>query len=371
MDALLQADERVYRHAINHLGEYFLALADAEVTEHTIEHPRHFAEIVTKAGENGSPEDIRRLVSQSSENCLVVALSEVPPPAWPTILAEDRTHGSFINIHSYLAQYAPVDEILAAFLTRHNVIEWDEETSPLDDRRDVSQAILNAADVLPDAEVRIGLVVQLEPGELPVDNIKSEAGEFTSRLIEENLVRDDAETFASGLMVDWNTREAAIVASKNFESFVSPETLPVSQIPQMLQSEMVPLAIKKTVVGSLSNYLALGTRQQAEESARALNARGWKIGVSRIRALMDQGVSGGQIVQLIVREPDLTLHELRDLLREMEDPYARLADPGHRPAFVPDDQVHGELLQRLGGVTVSTYKKAGTQLKVNLLRTER
>ena len=61
----------------------------------------------------------------------------------------------------------------------------------------------------------------------------------------------------------------------------------------------------------------------------------------------------------------------RELLREMGDPYARLADPGRRPALVPDDQVHRALLARLEGVTVSTYKKAGTDLRVNLLRIER
>lgn len=371
LDDLLQADERVYRHAINHLDEYLMAFAEADVTEHAIEDPRHFAEIVTMAGENGNPEDIRRLVSQSSENCSLVALSEVPPCAWPIILAENRTHASFTNIHSYIAEYAPVDDVLAAFLTKHNVIEWDEDTSPLEDRRDVSKAILNAADVFPNAEVRIGLVIQLEPGELPVDTIRSEAGEFARRLIEENLVLDDAETFASDLMVDWKTREAAIMASKDFGSFVSPETLPVSQIPQMLRSEKVAKDIKKTVVDNLTDYLAHGTRQQAEEIARALNAQQWMIRVARIQALVAGGVAATQIIQFIVREPDIALDKLRELLREMEDPYARLADLGHRPVLVPDDDVHYALVERLKGVTVSTSKKVGTQLRVNLFRTER
>jgi hypothetical protein len=371
LDVLLQTDERVYRHAIDHLDEYLMAFAEAAATEHTIEDPRHFAEIVTRAGENGNPEDIRRLVSQSSENCLVVALSEIPPSAWPIILAEDRAPAGFTNIRSYIVEYAPLDDVLAAFLTKHNVIEWDEDTSPLEDRRDLSKAILNAADVLPDAEARIGLVVQLEPGELPVDTIRPEAGEFASRLIEENLVLDDAETFASDLMVDWKTREAAIMASKDFGSFVSPETLPVSQIPQMLRSEKVAKDIKKTVVGDLTDYLAHGTRQQAEEIARALNAQGWQIRVQRIQALVARGVAPTEIIQFIVREPDIALDELRELLRAMEDPYARLADLGHRPVLVPDDHVHHALVERLKGVTVSTSKKAGTQLRINLFRTER
>ncbi|WP_091470896.1 YobI family P-loop NTPase [Paenarthrobacter nitroguajacolicus] len=371
LDALRQADERVYKNAIDHLSDYLMAFADTPDTEHTIEDPHQFSKIVTKAGEKGNPEDIRRLVSQSSGNCRVSELAEVPPSAWPTILAEDRAPANFTNIHSYIDEYGQVDDVLAAFLNRHNMIEWDEDTSSLEDRRDVARAILNAADTLPDAEDRIGLVAQLEPGELPIDSIKSEAGKFASRLIEENLIPDDAETFASALMVDWNTREAAIAASEDFESFVSPETLPVSQIPELLQSEKINTDVKKTVVGNLAEYLAQGTRQQAEDIARALNARQWKIRLPRIQALMDRGVAAPLMIQLILRTPDLTIDKMRELLREMGDPYARLADLGHRPALVPDDDVHNALLERLEGVTVSSSKKAGTQLRVNMFRTER
>lgn len=370
LDAILDAEERVYRHAIHHLADYLVTLTDGVDSEHAIEDPRYFAEIVTEAGENGIPEDIHQLVSRSSENCRVVALAEVPPSAWPTILAEDRAPASLTNIHSYVEEYGAVDSVLAAFLTKHNMIEWDEDVSPLTDRRDVSQAILNAATVLP-AEARIGLVVQLQPGELPVDDIRPESGEFAGRLIEENLIHDDAETFASALMVDWTTREAAIAASKNFESFVSPETLPVSQIPQMLTSDKVPKGIKKAVVSSLGNYLVEGTRREAEEIARALNTRSWKIAVPRIQALLEHGVSTAQVVQFLVRDPGIPLDSLRASLRDMGDPYTRLADPGHRPVYLPDDQVHRVLLERLEGVTVSTYKKARSQLKVNLLRIER
>jgi hypothetical protein len=125
------------------------------------------------------------------------------------------------------------------------------------------------------------------------------------------------------------------------------------------------------VVDNLTDYLAHGTRQQAEEIARALNAQQWTIRVARIQALVAGGVAATQIIQFIVREPDIALDKLRELLRAMEDPYARLADLGHRPVLVPDDDVHYALVERLKGVTVSTSKKVGTQLKVNLFRTER
>ncbi|NIJ03420.1 hypothetical protein FHR86_003779 [Paenarthrobacter ilicis] len=86
---------------------------------------------------------------------------------------------------------------------------------------------------------------------------------------------------------------------------------------------------------------------------------------------MNRGVAAPLRIQLILRTPDLTINKVRELLREMGDADARLADLDYRPALVPADDVHNALLERLEGVTVSSSKKAGTQLKVNVFRTER
>lgn len=371
LDSLLQADERVYQHALEHLDDYLVALTEVADVEHTIESPRLFVDIVRRASESGSVEDLQRVVSMSSKECVVDTLAELPLATWPTVLSEGRTGASFTNIHLYIAEYSRMDNALAAFIIQHNVIEWDEDAAPLNDRRDVALVILNAIDLVPEDEVRIARAVQLRPGELPAASISPKAGKFAARLIEENLIPDDALTFISGLMVDWDSREAAIEASSNFESFVSPDTLPVSQIPQFLRSRKVLPDIKKSVVSDITSYLAQGTEQQAEECARALNAHGWTIGVGRIQALIAHGVSSAQIIELILRERDMPVHELRKLLREIGEPYARLADLGRRPVTLPDNQMHHDLLHRLDGVTVSTYRKMGQKLRVYLLRTEK
>ncbi|SDW85630.1 AAA ATPase domain-containing protein [Arthrobacter sp. cf158] len=370
LDDLLEADERVYKHAVHHLGDYLAAYSEAEAS-HTIDDPRNFVAILTSASKHGNAEALRQLVSQSDEACEVAVLSDLPVSVWPTILVEGRTHANFTNVHLYIAEFGRVDEELADFLSNHHELKWDEDSVPLEDRRNVSIAILNASDVLPNGRVRLDLAAQLDPGVLTVQSISPETGEFASGLIEKDLVSDDAETFASALMVDWKTRESAIVVSGNFESFVSPETLPVSEFPQLLRSDRVTKSIKRVVASSLADYLEGATSLQAEQCARALNEGHWTIGASRIEALLKRGVSVSQVLQLIVRESDLSLDKLRYLLRQMGDPYARLADPGRRPVHVPDDEDHNALLGRLEGVTVSTYKKTGTQLKVNLFRLER
>lgn len=371
LDALFQQDERVYIHAIDHLSDYLVAIKDTAESEHTIEDPRLFAAIVSKAGEKGNSDDISRLVTQSNENCLVVNLSEVPSSAWPPIIAENRAPARFTNIYSYVAEFGQVDAVLAAFLVRNPVIEYEEDATSLESRREVAQAILNAVEVLPGVGLRIGLAIQLNPGELPAQSINAETGEFAARLIEEGLIPDDAATFASGLMVDWTTLERAIVASTSFRSFVSPETLLATQIPQLILSERITKEIKKTVITNLTEYLSTASQASAEEIASTLNGRGWKIGAERIRVLMTHGVAATQIVQLIIHQSDMPTDTLRGLLRGMEGPYERLADPGHRPVLLPNDQIHRALIRRLEGVTVSSVREVGTELRVNLLRVER
>lgn len=370
LDELRDTDKRVYSHAVAHLNDYLEAFSE-DATAHTIDDPLQFAEILRQAGQSGPAADVRRLVSYSSANCVVPELTEVPSVVWPTIMAMGRTSATFRNIQSYINDVGAVDEALADFLEKHDVIECDEDSDPLEDRRRIAQHLLNASDVLPDGDARIELALQLAPGEFPADGIVADRGTFAKRLIEEQLVPDDEETFSSSLMADWPSREAAIAVSGGFVSFVSPKTLPASQVPLMLTSALVPSEAKKIVVQRLTEYLSSGTKAEAEEIASALNKNGWRVASVRIEALIGQGVSAAQIIPLLARSSSISPDEMRALLRMMGQPYSSLADPSHRPVYVPNDRAHHELVDRLRGITVSSDKEDGAQIRVNLVRKER
>lgn len=370
LDKLRDTDKRVYAHAVAHLNDYLDAFSE-DATAHTIENPLQFAEILRQAGRTGAAVDVRRLVSYSSANCVVPELTEVPSVVWPTIMAMGRTSATFRNIQSYIDDVGAVDEALATFFERHDIIECDEDNDPLEDRRRIAQHVLNASDVLPNGDVRIELALQLAPGEFPADGIVADRGTFAKRLIEEQLVPDDEETFSSSLMADWSSREGAIAASGGFASFVSPKTLPASQVPLLLTSALVPLDAKKRVVQRLTEYLSSGTKAEAEEIASALNKNGWRVASVRIEALIGQGVSAAQIIPLLARSSSISSEDMRALLRTMGQPYSSLADPSHRPVYVPNDRAHHELIDRLRGVTVSSVKEDGAQIRVNLVRKER
>jgi hypothetical protein len=253
-------------------------------------------------------------------------------------------------------------------------LKWDETSAPVAARREVVIAILNARQVLPDVDARVKLAVHLEPGQLAAGDIYPGPGELPARLIEEHLLADDAETFASRIMTDWPTRESAILKSENYATFVAPESLPVDELPRLLQSLTVAPDVKKAAVDNLEAFLSVASQAQAESLALVLNQTNWKIRSNRIRALIDKQVSAHETISLIAREDRLEVEGLRELLRLVGGNYARLADVGTRPVHVPDDAAHRTVVDRLKGVTVSTYgtsKLNSGQLRVNLYRTER
>lgn len=373
LDVLRSHDRRVHEHAIEHLSAYLAAFESSPTTDHTIEDPGAFAQIVTDAAERGDVTSLGMLIESAAAGCRVGALTEVPAVAWPFVVAGDRTDPSFKNVHAYISERGRVDDPIATFLTGHSEIVWEEET-PVAQRKSVAVSILDAHTTLPDVDTRVALAAALEPGMIPADEIVPRSGNLPARLIEKGLLADDDSTFTSGLMVDWATREAAIKASKNFVTISGPTTLPVAHVAQLLRSEAVPSPVKEAVVRDLVSYLADASASHAEDIARSLNARGWLIESEQIKALIDSGVSDREIVRLIARDRGMSTDTLRCLLRAMGEDYARIADPGPRPAYLPDDADHRAVLERLQGAPVSSYdtdtKRQG-MLRVNLHKADR
>lgn len=371
IDEIGNSSAHVYRHVLNHLSDYLDAFDDSDATIHTIETPSLFKQIVVSAAEHASPAEINRLISGASMQCRLEKLDDVPSLAWPSLVAQDRIDSTFTNTYSYFTKFGSFDEFLGVFHTRHSIIAWDQDTAPIDDRRELAIAILNAIEVIEDSNIRIDLSLQLDPGCLPVDEIQPLSGSFAGLLISKGLIPDDEKTYRSHLMVDWTTREAAISASNDFETLVSPETIPPEQVPQMIESALVSNNIKKKVVGDLGSYLQDANRQNIEQVSRALIAKKWTISAPRIQLLIDQGAPTAEIVQFLARNEKLPIQTLRDLLRSMDRPYSAIADIGTRPYNLPDDSAHRTILNALKGTVVSTCnpdpKKPGT-LRVNLFK---
>lgn len=373
LDALMTHNQQVYEYAIEHLSKYMSVFDSSPTTVHTVEDPGTFAQIVTDAAERGDGASLGALIGVAGAKCRVEALHDIPTVAWPFVVAGDRAAPTFANVEAYISEFGTVDDPLVAFLISHKEIIWGEET-PVVQRRSVALSILNAEFTIDDFDAIVALVVALEPGLLAADEIVPRSGSLPSRLIEAGLLPDDQATFASSVMVDWTTRECSIEVSHNFENFADPKSLPVAQVAQLLRSAVISAPVKEAVVRGLADYLAVASRLNASEMAQALTAQGCRIESELIQSLIDLGARESDVIQLIARDEAMSADTLRGLLRAMGGDYARIADPGPRPSYLPDDADHRSILERLLGAPVSSYdsdpRRPGT-LRVNLHKGER
>ncbi len=371
LDELKTADARIYTHALRHLNDYLAAFNDSPATTHTIKAGPQFVGVVNDAASQVTDADLEALIHHACP-CRVGDLTKIANVSWHHIMQGNRVDPTFSNVNSYIAEYG-VDEALAVFLDLHPQLEWEEVTAPGPERVEVAVQIINARDVIPDVPARIKIAKHLQPGELHVDALEPESGALPARLIEAGLLADDAETFASSLMTDWETRESAIKVSTNYSHFINVRTLPVAEISKLLTS---PLSqdIKEMTVDNLEGLLSLATRVDAQDIARALNANGWSVQAAHIDALIEREASPLDVTALIASNDGLDLDTRRDLLRRMGGDYARLADVGERPVFLPNDPNLRKILESLKGATVSSYdtdKRRPDRIRVNLHKAER
>ncbi|MCZ2260988.1 hypothetical protein [Isoptericola sp. QY 916] len=371
LDTLIEADTRVSDHAMRYLDDYMTIFEDSHSDEMTVEEPENFLDVVNRVAEAAQPRVVGEVIARACpfEVQDIGGLSE---RTWPFMVAGERVRPTFGNVHKYIGEFG-IDAHLATFLYSHRTLAWEDAQAAIESRRAVAIAILNARDVIPDVDARVTHAQWLKPGELGADTIVPESSSLSGALIAGGLLADDAVTFSSALMLDWNSREAAIAASSAYATFIAPETLPPSQIPALMRSSKVGADIKKAVVESIEALLVGASRAEANAVARALNEFGWSIRAARIRALIDKGVRTDEIVQLIAREVDIEVDTLRGLLRQMGDSYARIADIGKGSVQLPDDPNHSFVIGKLMGITVSSISEkrpAPGYIRANLRQIE-
>jgi len=366
-------DDRVYRYAVDRLADYLAAFETSPNTAHTVVDPNAFAVILKDAAKDPDTARLGRLIASASPGCRISTLAKAPSVAWPFLADGDRTDPTFENVKGYINEFGGIDEHLGALLANHLGLT-ETEGKPETDRLEVAVAILAAREAIPDVEVRVRLVASLDPGEVPATRMRPEPGTLIARLLGAGLLADDATAFTKELMVDWATYDAAIAASSNFATFVSPDLLDVSLVPDLLRSTVIPMEVKQAVVHELADYLAGASPRQAQALAKALNERGWRVHYARIEALRAAGAEAGELIRLVAREgEDLTIEDLKALLRAMGEPYSTVADGGRgRPTF-DDDKAHHDVLSRLVGDTISrveaaAFKGKGRQLVAPLLQ---
>lgn len=363
-----RTNKQLYRHLSQHISDY-LQLVKVKPAAFAVAGDSAQATNLLNDFSEAGDETLRSLLDACPPDVRIDDLASVPRETWATIAAARRTLPTFVNVEAYIA-YAGVDGSLAALLKARRIVT--PQAADRAARCEVAYAILAASDAIPSTLARTQTVLSMNTGVLDPTLVEGESGDLVARLIKAQLLPDDATSFTTMLLPDWESMERAIKVSKNFKTFVAPDVLPVAWLPQFIQSTQVSKDERLAVIHTLESYLTSATVAQAREVATALIRGGWRIQTSRILALLSAGARSSQIIVLAANwGNDIGLEQVKKILRALGGDYARVADGGSgRPNF-PTDASHRTILERFVGDTVRRvkedhFKRSGFRLVASL-----
>ncbi|MCD4850630.1 hypothetical protein LN996_07390 [Arthrobacter sp. AK01] len=370
LDHLKKLSSSVYAHAVSRIDEYKSAYEESSATKYTIEDPAMFG-IVLSDSPGWQVADFDFVVENAHPDCRIEDLTEVPRGAWPAIVAGRRAPTKYGNIARYVDWRGALDEALATSLLDCTQIPQADDAEE-SERTNLALAILNASTNLPDIDHRISLVSSLKPGTLPTEAIEPEPGQKVGRLIEEGIILDDEAAFSSRLMLDWPTLDYAIRASSEYEGLVSPETLDSKFLPEIMSSRSIKRSIRSKVLGQISQDLFLNVPPSTYYKIADADRRGdLNLNEIGIKVLIKGSVEASNIIDLVAKKVDSwEVTSLQVILREMGDPYGRIADRGWSTTKLDDTPQHRAILRSLqsGGIVSSFPTGKDSKLKVSLKR---
>ncbi|MDP9933707.1 hypothetical protein J2T11_000031 [Paenarthrobacter nicotinovorans] len=361
LNHILQNAETVYIRVLERLGEY-LKLLDLDGDDVTVSTPMDFVQIINDVVKQSELNHLEVVIQYADVECMVTDLQAVPPEAWETLAGTQRTAPTFANVSAMIEEAGGVGPGLAALLQRTAAITMPNDGVPDSERTALAITLLASRHAIPSPTLRVQLAVSLLSPDLQLspEDIQPEPGPLVGLLLKHEIISDDPTVFASELMPDWPTREAAIEASEHFVEFMSPATIPPETLPELFASTEIQPAIKSKILDGLLIY-AVDHPAGIRAAARYAAEMGLDLDYARIKSAAQSKPGDEVVVRLIARSSEvLSDGEIRALLLEMGGDYALIADPGPERPTLPNDQAHRTILerQRNAGV-VSSYPPEG------------
>jgi hypothetical protein len=261
----------VYAYALAHLPNYLAAVDDDDQTTAAVTAPRTLAKVLVdmvaqrtaeqQSEEQEEPEDsaFADLLSRTSPTARLRNLHNAPPVTWKALAEAKLFRASLANVETYRGTVGSIDEHLARLLEHATTIRIDEDgdtTGPNGDecdRQAAALAILNAG-VL-SAQTRVALVTSLEPATpLPATEINPEGSDLFARLLDANLVSDEAETFTHLRTGGWDALGPAINVSEGVESFLSAALID-GMVADALTDERCSRKVAGKILANVNEYV--------------------------------------------------------------------------------------------------------------------
>jgi hypothetical protein len=364
LDAIAQTNSTIYQRILGDIESYLAVLHDSEPS---MTGRDNFATIITEISES-DPDQLAAVISRSAKACIVDALSAVPPASWPLLARELRFPATLANVRDYINVHE-LDGPLAKLLEFANRIDVGEDDSE-DNKLEVALRVLRAKNELPSSRFRVNLVEGLQLKHyITFADIADEPGELLGHLLEADIVPDNSGTFDCVDAADVSGLIFAISKSQEFASFMTPDHIPPNVLAAVINSEIVPIAVKDAIVERLGEFTAAAPRSALAAVAGYALEGGKHLPLSYIDRLASEQVDGRLILALLQPHmPTIALAELAPVLASIGGKYALLAAKGRRPR-IPNTSLDRALVDRLQALGwVRTVKFHGDEIQVNVRR---
>ena len=372
LDQLLGKSEIVYRYALSNLDAYFAALRDRNPDAPTVSEPHALAAV---SGDVASkhPDALAAVLDGAVAGAEVASLTNVPQGAWQGLADRSQFPATFGNVTGYITAIGEIDPHLGTLLVEAGAIETPDEATE-SDRQTLAGQLLAADQSITDPTRRVALAKSLAlAGSIPLAAVPAEHGVLVGLLIKNELIPDDAQSFALALSQDWSTREEAIRRSQEFVNYVTPTELPVGDVSRLMSSSAVPSTVKDVVLARADEFVPTNDRAALTALANhALRGRTPEtLPIALVTRMSISGVASDLVVRLL--EPlvaTIDESQLVAVLAALGGNYVDVsARNGKQRKEVPNTPADAALINRLEALgIVNTQKVDGKSIKVNMKR---
>ncbi|OBF58326.1 hypothetical protein A5787_23520 [Mycobacterium sp. 852002-50816_SCH5313054-b] len=350
-------NDAVYRYCLTNLNVYLDAIEADDDTDYSVQTSRTLVAALNVAV--GAEETVKRITATASPDAALRKVTDAPSSTWPDLAAADMFRGSLTNVEAYRAEIGAIDENLGQLLVSAGSIDNDTddaEETETPDKAATAIAVLNARGGIPSPEDRVQLVRSLGlDGPLPAAQITPEDSDLFALLIEHELVADDATTFAHLRAAGWASVEPAIVASRNIESFITPDLVD-GMIASLLTTAETGSRLGQHVIAALADYVPADDRDALVAASEFAIETNTALPVEQIRRIAMTAKNPELTVRLLqTTAPDA--NDIVDVLNELGGEYSYLSNWERAEFELPYDEAHKAVLTILQDANVCKINK--------------
>lgn len=372
LDAVVDHDA-VYDYCLSNPAQYLTAAVQDEHTDSTVESEETLGLVIANLTNKDSTglvdpwtiEDLRQLFAAAAQSSRQTSFAQCAPQfMWPELAAAGLVDPTLANVDAYRAVYK-VDEALGSLLTQFGLFADNAEDkvtdTPVQDRIDTAVALLSAPEAALTNEVRVKVVQSLElPEPIAPELITPAPGDLFKRLLEAELVADEAVSFEHFKSAGWSAIGPAIGVSNGIAHFLTPDLIE-GMVGHVLNDHGAADKLAGVIIGHHGEFLP---PDDDSENASALKAlASYAVRKSRV-------LPAGLVVRIAAAgktNADDVLHLLKEANPQAEPkhivrafallgtPYDDITTPG---AKFRVDERHKDLVLRLKRDGVVDARKA-------------